>query len=431
MLEDSAWAKRRVEQISFLDDRTVRRRISVDFRLLPSYAAWLDPQPRHWFVPLALLRKERPLVDFDLVDEEGRSLPLLTRPQAETIAAGALVEAAGTILKRAGRETGDDLIEKLERLVKCRRDEARAAFDDVFVSHRAADGRHHLSRDPLTLRLGKELSESYLVLTAIGSPDERRLIKFSFREQLEVRPTGIARALGWRAHPFRLPTPGVGMSGNFHCEVAAPENLEIVRARLSATARVDDGDGAERTLRVAADTDAEPAVHRQTPGERVHLQLTDLRPDHVGRLELKLRPSRPGLPGAATMLALGVSLLLSAGAVFHSRVAGSSESATGLLVAVPALIGAYIARPEHLLSKRLLRGVSWIAGAVGVFAFVAAAAAVIAKKGGNGQIVLYSWGALAILAWTATLVLGLGYVLPRFESRRPRGSSGDLPPDRW
>lgn len=74
------WIKRRVESVEFTSDTSVRRRVSVDFRL----RKWLPEPVLDWYggkvhyVPIALLNKE-PLLEFDLRNEAGVALPLLTR----------------------------------------------------------------------------------------------------------------------------------------------------------------------------------------------------------------------------------------------------------------------------------------------------------------------------------------------------------------
>jgi hypothetical protein len=89
------WVKRRVENIELLNDTSVRRQCSVDFRL----RSWF-PKPRlHWdgdgihYIPIAVLAKGS-LVDFDVRDEAGRALPLLTRRKNSSIAAAALCSLA-------------------------------------------------------------------------------------------------------------------------------------------------------------------------------------------------------------------------------------------------------------------------------------------------------------------------------------------------
>lgn len=78
--EWSRWLERRVETVRFLDADTVSRNVSVDFisPQVPTFLARTNEDVT--FVPLGTLLK-RELVSFDLRDEEGRPMPLLSGRQ--------------------------------------------------------------------------------------------------------------------------------------------------------------------------------------------------------------------------------------------------------------------------------------------------------------------------------------------------------------
>src|SRR2546423_13776864 len=92
----SAWIFRRVESISYQTASSVRRRVSVDFRLRedlfadPIYTWGADAIQ---YVPLAQLKKQN-LVQLDVHDEEGRALPVMTRRKNAGVAAGTLIALA-------------------------------------------------------------------------------------------------------------------------------------------------------------------------------------------------------------------------------------------------------------------------------------------------------------------------------------------------
>lgn len=72
-----------MESVEFIDDTWLRRRVSVDFELPPftRNAAYRGQGASAIFLaPLALLAK-RVLRHFDVRDETGRPLPMLTRDQ--------------------------------------------------------------------------------------------------------------------------------------------------------------------------------------------------------------------------------------------------------------------------------------------------------------------------------------------------------------
>src|SRR4051794_38044966 len=74
-ISSSNWVKRRSEQVSFIDDRTVHRRVSVDFQVPPGPRLLQAECSETCVMPLALLRR-RTRVNFDLRDENNRAIQL-------------------------------------------------------------------------------------------------------------------------------------------------------------------------------------------------------------------------------------------------------------------------------------------------------------------------------------------------------------------
>jgi hypothetical protein len=93
------WVKRRVEQVELLSNAAARRRISVDFRLhselfrRPEGEGGEHSPPHMHYVPLTLLQKA-PFTNFDLRDECGTAIPLLTKRKTASI--GGAILSAGT-----------------------------------------------------------------------------------------------------------------------------------------------------------------------------------------------------------------------------------------------------------------------------------------------------------------------------------------------
>ncbi len=106
------WVRRRVESISYETANAIRRRVSVDLRMLPEFLSepvvlWGD-QPIH-YVPIAQLRKQR-FVQFDLRDEQDRALPLVTRRRNSAITAAMLSAAAQSVVIDRLYQAESDLI---------------------------------------------------------------------------------------------------------------------------------------------------------------------------------------------------------------------------------------------------------------------------------------------------------------------------------
>ncbi len=401
MLLDPDWVHRRVEQITFVDEETVRRRVSVDFEIPHSYASPEGVTLDTWLAPLALLRKGSPLVDFDLLDEEGRSLPLLATNEGHRVAAAALVSRAGTILQREGRTLGSELTEALSGAAACERREAKTAIRRAMAPQRGTDPRRFLARDPHMPRLVDDLARNFLVLTPISDPTKRRVIKFSFLESFK-RPSYIPlRVLGWRRTHLEFVIGGAGMARSYHCEIGAPDRLEIMQAQLSE-------------VRASGATIRD---RRSACGNRVHLQLTDVPSDTNAVLEADLRATRRGLPAMSAVLGVAVSLLLTAGVVFHASALRGGDTTAALLVAIPALLAAYLSRPgEHELASRLLIGIRWLTGVIGLLVFLAAATLVAEPD--HDATVLTIWIVLASCSWLTAAALTASVALPR-PHRRP------------
>ncbi len=106
------WVKRRVETINFETATSIRRKVSVDVRL--QHDLFDEPVVR-WgdddfhYVPIAQLRKGR-LVRFDLRDEDGSALPLITKKKNSAIAAAMLAAVAQSLVANEVA-SGDSSIE--------------------------------------------------------------------------------------------------------------------------------------------------------------------------------------------------------------------------------------------------------------------------------------------------------------------------------
>src|SRR4051812_28192408 len=138
LLHPDLWVHRRVESFEFIDERTVRRRTSVDFTL-PELC-----QPVDWIgqevllAPITLLRK-RVLVDFDLRTEGGAALPLLTAGEGGRVAGEMLVNAARAHLDP---DPLDSEVEKLLRAIPDPDiDRATHAHDQLFAADATAQHR--------------------------------------------------------------------------------------------------------------------------------------------------------------------------------------------------------------------------------------------------------------------------------------------------
>jgi hypothetical protein len=94
------WVRRRVEQVELISDAAARRRLSVDFRLHRSQfgeGMAREGDRKVHYVPLTLLHKA-PVSNFDLRDESGTAIPLLTKRKTSSICAATLSAATRTMV---------------------------------------------------------------------------------------------------------------------------------------------------------------------------------------------------------------------------------------------------------------------------------------------------------------------------------------------
>jgi len=130
LLQPRRWIHRRVETIEFLDMSRLRRRMSVDFtlpkrRFLPQTIQGQSVS----VIPIALLTK-RVLKNFDLRDETGGSLPILTRQQNVWVARSMITLLAETTLQ--GDQLDAHVRHELEDIVGSDMDAARRAYENLF-----------------------------------------------------------------------------------------------------------------------------------------------------------------------------------------------------------------------------------------------------------------------------------------------------------
>jgi hypothetical protein len=225
-----SWVRRRVESISYETSNSIRRRVSVDLRLVRELfgkpvVTW-NGNPMH-YVPIALVRKQR-LLRFDVRDEEDRVLPLITKHRNSAIAAGILTAAAQSVVANRLNESGRGFeILSPTRIVVPREledrfwnlaylnptvqaeEEAEPAIsdkgdprtidqwewhvdhDDQMTTNAGLEDWHALlASDTDFGRLLADVSNLFMICVPLNhEPERRRIIKFAYTEYL-VQPAG-------------------------------------------------------------------------------------------------------------------------------------------------------------------------------------------------------------------------------------------------
>jgi len=321
----AAWRHRRVETITVLTHEQVRRHVSVDFTVPEEYRESLRLSADEWVVPLALLAK-RPLVHFDLRNEEGHSIPLLTADQNRMIGRELLYQALDADLEE--QDADPETLVAAGPLI-----EAVLADDVRQVSEQIDALERERGLEPLSdFRAAADtLSRNFILWAIVRGLERRRVFKFAHDEGFAQRPA--------LSHFYA--TPGCTQAATFHVEVAVPPGL-----RARSTDLFDDATGA--LLRAGArDADrpaiyfvADPQVELQRPG-----------------LLVQYGAERWRFLGPAALVATVICLLVALPWLFADldALAASAGAAIGLVLSTSAVFSALVLRTdEHPLLRVML-----------------------------------------------------------------------------
>jgi hypothetical protein len=136
------WIHRRIETVEFTDDETVRRTVRVDFTVPPN-APVIPSNGRARLVPVAELQKKRH-ARFDIHDQDGALLPMLTLTQSSGLVSDGLIDLAHLI---AGRDLAPDLERDLRLIAGGTRSEITSALTTMEnATHLSDELRHDLYR---------------------------------------------------------------------------------------------------------------------------------------------------------------------------------------------------------------------------------------------------------------------------------------------
>ena len=191
----------------------MRRHVSVDFTVPHEYRESLRLSAADEFaVPLGLLTK-RPLVHFDLRNEEGHSIPLLTAEQNTAINRELLYQVLDVDL--ADQDAGEATQEAVALA-------AGPVIEAVLGDGADAGAVAQLERDhelaPLTefRAMAASLSRYFVLWAVVRGLDRRRVFKFAYDEPFSQRP-GLTPTCFYECARLRrgveLPRRGGGAAG--------------------------------------------------------------------------------------------------------------------------------------------------------------------------------------------------------------------------
>lgn len=417
--DETAWVERRVESVSFVDETTQRRHVSVHFEVphfeqTPGTPAGVALM----FVPLAFLKKEV-LRNLDVRDETGRALPVLSRRQNAALAAQVLVDQAIEVLEV---DTESELQPAVRWLLRT----AAGLHDgpEPPQTQTAAEQISQLESDETMIGYLADLGQSFMLLARVdAAPGQTRIVKFSYEydfdeEQPEARTAaGLKLVLAVSAEPFvRLATalgladyktwfgtPGMFDAQSYHVEVACPDEITIAEAVL---------------FRVEGET--HKPVSDDQRADRAHLSVHSPHPDDArdGYVVVRycLRAALIIPVAVLTALTAGV---ITGGLALHYWFPGAqrTDTSAALVVAIPTFFAAFVVPGSHRLVRRMFVGLRVVALLSGLCSFAAAATLALQL---SPDAVAHIWIGLAATAGTLAVAALLALCHSWWRTRAPR-----------
>ncbi|HUB37170.1 MAG TPA: hypothetical protein VL972_10130 [Solirubrobacteraceae bacterium] len=467
LLSERLWVRRHVETAALKNRVSAKRRLTIDVELPREIVCSVsDGRTNLYFLPVTLLAK-RPITAFiDLVDEDDRSLPLLTREENASVSLAAVVDAGRRLL---GAEPPSPLQRAWSELIH------RDGLDAVLALHIAED---------LTKRWFPEVEErpgyrwfrralhdlvpnSFVWIPLEGRGGERRVVKlryeatagspklrhrkdatievvvtlddgltheFTHTEPGDSDPRGIVgrvfnrlgNALGLTSTSVELTTPSIRGSSTYHLQFEAPPGLEVERLELLTEKEQRRGAFQERPKQLV-----------ENDGDSAHLYLPDsevYRPPGTGDYRpgmedsrmlpvlAELRVGRRGFLSLSTLSGMLIVAMLwayDAAAPIH-LVNSRPEVAAAVLLVVPVVLLAFVVQAgEHPVVTKMLVGVRVCMLTLGLLA-IADAAAIVAVKPSAWSL-HHTWFVYAAAGSIFGGLLVLGWVLALGLTRRAWG----------
>jgi hypothetical protein len=323
----AGWRHRRVETLTMLSHEQVRRHVSVDFTVPVGHHDGLRlSHAGEYAVPLAFIAK-RPLVHFDLRNEEGHAIPLLTAEQNNLIARELLYQQLETDLVA---QDADDATQAAVAQSAGIVIEAALGDLDTTGAVERLERAHEL--EPLTdfRTLVDALTRNFLLWAVVSGLERRRIFKFAYDEPFAQRP-GLA---------YVYDAPGCAEAWSYHVEVEVPLDLK------ARTTRLHDAATGEVLVTGVVDADRPALYFTADPAD------LPVRPEVV----VDYGPERSRFLGPAAIVATVIALLITLPWLFSDLARlGSAGPAIALVLSTSAVFSALVLRTdEHQLLRRLL-----------------------------------------------------------------------------
>jgi hypothetical protein len=355
------WRHRRVETLDPLSSTLVRRRVSLDFTIPPEFHGGLkmpagSSGSGQYLVPLAWLAR-RQLVNFDLRDGGGKSIPLLLASQTAQVTRDALLLAA---VEGGLGTTGAPTDEAIELIIEAS-DERPPRDAAALIARAAALG---LGDDFVSLFAAS--TRGFLLLGVLSDVNGRQVVKW---QSDEVRPRS--------GFTLRFRVAGLDEVASTHIALALPDVLQGDEVELwddwVSTGEAGVGHDSRSLQRAVRQTSPSP--------ERPRLLLGPVRGARRPHVRTVLRVSAADflLPAAVlsflafALLVIGVATGIGEAVSGEHASGTASAAATVLLSAFAALSGLVLRVESHPLVRALLARSRMALGLTALALVVAAA----------------------------------------------------------
>jgi hypothetical protein len=214
---------------------------------------------------------------------------------------------------------------------------------------------------------------TFALVPVVGAQGCRRIVKLSYDEELrtlEEDPDGgfsrlirqakgafpaAAVSMGWRPRTLSLRIADMGGAQSHHVQVCAPPNVEMTAALLTGYRPIDLIYERVYDRRPQNITRAYTAFRGKKFHTRAHLYLESCARSASGTARVSLRAERSGFSTWAVAAAFVVAALLVVYRVRLDNLVEDASASASLLLLVPGIAAAFIARAnEHALARRLL-----------------------------------------------------------------------------
>ena len=257
LLQSSSWVSHRTEHVSFRDDRSVVRRVTVEFHVpeqAPVFSG--DDSQEYRLLPLSVMRRKT-LVNFELRDDAGKSVVMPTLRQNQAITESMLLACADAARGSADPAGAGAVAGFVHQVVSGDQEALTAAYGSL--KNRTADPAVLGLADQRIFRAVLDrMADNFMlwVMIPAGAPRRRKLM-FSCDEPLDPhyrqpgyekaegqyklgdrlgawQPKVWCSALGLTTTRIRFPVPAAENAASFHFEIDAPKGVQIVEASLLA-----------------------------------------------------------------------------------------------------------------------------------------------------------------------------------------------------